>query len=179
MNWDAIGAIGEVVGAIAVVISLLYLATQIRASARQSAATIELNTIAKFTDLLEVNVQSERVSRLLVKALSGKKLTPDEEFSYLSQLTRVFQSYAITHIAYENKQLSEKQYKNYSKSLRHSCATFPHAQEYLQDWLEQFDPGLKDVPMFAQALAMDTSEKPEGHWDHAVRIARNAEDSET
>lgn len=30
MNWDAIGAVGEIVGALAVVISLVYLASQIR-----------------------------------------------------------------------------------------------------------------------------------------------------
>lgn len=30
MNWEAIGAIGEVIGALGVVISLVYLATQIR-----------------------------------------------------------------------------------------------------------------------------------------------------
>lgn len=35
MNWDAIGAIGEVVGALAVVISLVYLALQIRQNSRQ------------------------------------------------------------------------------------------------------------------------------------------------
>ena len=35
-NWDAIGAIGEIVGAIAVVGSLVYLATQIRAQNRES-----------------------------------------------------------------------------------------------------------------------------------------------
>ena len=34
MNWEAIGAIGEVVGATAVFISLLYLALQIRNSRR-------------------------------------------------------------------------------------------------------------------------------------------------
>ena len=33
MNWDAIGAIGQVVGAAAVVASLLYVASQIRADA--------------------------------------------------------------------------------------------------------------------------------------------------
>lgn len=34
MNWEAIGAVGEVLGAIAVLISLLYLASQIRGSRR-------------------------------------------------------------------------------------------------------------------------------------------------
>ena len=36
MNWDAIGAAGEIVGAAAVVASLAYLAAQIRAQSRES-----------------------------------------------------------------------------------------------------------------------------------------------
>lgn len=34
MNWEAIGASGEVVGAIAVILTLLYLAIQIRQNTR-------------------------------------------------------------------------------------------------------------------------------------------------
>ncbi len=36
MNWDAIGAIGELVGAVAVVISVLYLARQVRNQVRET-----------------------------------------------------------------------------------------------------------------------------------------------
>ena len=39
MNWDAIGAIGETVGAIAVVVSILYLAYQIRSNTRATRAS--------------------------------------------------------------------------------------------------------------------------------------------
>jgi hypothetical protein len=39
MNWEAIGAIGETVGALGVVISLLYLATQLRHSSRTAKAS--------------------------------------------------------------------------------------------------------------------------------------------
>jgi len=34
VNWEAISAIGQIVGALAVVISLIYLATEIRSNAR-------------------------------------------------------------------------------------------------------------------------------------------------
>ena len=34
MNWDAIGAVGEIVGALTVLITLIYLAIQIRQSNR-------------------------------------------------------------------------------------------------------------------------------------------------
>ena len=30
MNWEAIGAVGEILGAIAVLVTLIYLATQIK-----------------------------------------------------------------------------------------------------------------------------------------------------
>jgi hypothetical protein len=39
MNWDAIGAIGEIVGALAVVISIAYLAIQIRSNTRATKAS--------------------------------------------------------------------------------------------------------------------------------------------
>ena len=42
MNWDAIGAVGEVVGAVAVVASLVYLARQIR----QNSSLVEQSALA-------------------------------------------------------------------------------------------------------------------------------------
>ena len=36
MNWEAIGAVGEIIGALAVVVSLIYLATQIRVQNSES-----------------------------------------------------------------------------------------------------------------------------------------------
>lgn len=42
MNWDAVGAIGEIIGATAVVVSLVYLAIQIRQNTNASkAATVQ------------------------------------------------------------------------------------------------------------------------------------------
>lgn len=38
MNWDAIGAVGEIIGAIAVVLTLFYLARQIRQGTRMARA---------------------------------------------------------------------------------------------------------------------------------------------
>ena len=45
MNWEAIGAIGEVIGALAVVASLIYLASQIRQN-NKLARNDSLQTVA-------------------------------------------------------------------------------------------------------------------------------------
>jgi hypothetical protein len=36
MNWEAVSAIGQIVGAVGVIISVIYLALQVRSNARQT-----------------------------------------------------------------------------------------------------------------------------------------------
>ena len=50
INWDAIGAVGEIIGAVAVVGSLIYLATQIRAQIRESRIAAIRETTANLMD---------------------------------------------------------------------------------------------------------------------------------
>ena len=58
MNWEAIGAIGEAVGAAAVVASLLYLAVQLRGSTRASIVQAKLESTRLMTDFLKF-IESE------------------------------------------------------------------------------------------------------------------------
>ncbi len=52
MNWEAIGAVGEILGAFAVVVSLLYLATQIRQNSRiVKGSTVQSITQTQQSDL--------------------------------------------------------------------------------------------------------------------------------
>ncbi len=64
MNWEAIGAVGELLGAIGVILTLLYLATQIRQntmSNRQAA----LQTISvQNAEWLSLIIQDEDVARI-------------------------------------------------------------------------------------------------------------------
>jgi hypothetical protein len=55
MNWDAIGAVGEIAGAAGVIITLIYLSLQIRQNTRASRITAvqtAAESSAKFTELL-------------------------------------------------------------------------------------------------------------------------------
>ena len=44
MNWEAISAIGQLVGVLAVVISLIYLARKVRSNARATVLSLLLST---------------------------------------------------------------------------------------------------------------------------------------
>ena len=45
VNWEAINAIGQLVGALAVVISLIYLANQVRSNARETRLAAMRSTL--------------------------------------------------------------------------------------------------------------------------------------
>jgi hypothetical protein len=54
MNWNAVGAIGEILGALAVFISLVYLASQIRANTLQSRASMAAIITVEQSRLLQI-----------------------------------------------------------------------------------------------------------------------------
>ena len=79
MNWDAIGAVGEIVGALAVVISLIYLATQIRTSngaVRQASMQEIQNQIAKWQQEL---FSSEELWNIWIKGNANDQSLSKEE----------------------------------------------------------------------------------------------------
>ena len=52
MNWEAIGAIGEIIGALAVFVTLVYLAIQIRQNTKAIQAAANQGTIDRETNAL-------------------------------------------------------------------------------------------------------------------------------
>ena len=50
MNWDAIGAVGEILGAMAVFLSLVYLASQIRAQNREYRIYLSMKSLRHFAN---------------------------------------------------------------------------------------------------------------------------------
>ena len=79
MNWDAIGAVGELVGASGVIISVAYLAIQIKKQTAEArlAATREL--AAQHQDGLKLIAADPALSKIYLKAIRDYRSLPDEE----------------------------------------------------------------------------------------------------
>ena len=78
MNWEAIGAVGEVLGAIGVILTLVYLAVQIRQNtAMMTAQTVQASVDATQRVLL-FRAEHPEVRAILRKARSVDDLNADE-----------------------------------------------------------------------------------------------------
>lgn len=68
LNWDAIGAIGEVIGGVAVLITLLYLAVQVRGTNRLLLMQHRETNRAVQYDLDRYEIENREFGELLLQA---------------------------------------------------------------------------------------------------------------
>ena len=97
MNWDAVGAIGEVLGAVTVVATLFYLARQIRQNSR---ALDRSNEYARANSIHQTNLHFSQVEAQLAqdaglasiyyRALRGEPLDNIETIRFQAFVSRYF-----------------------------------------------------------------------------------------
>lgn len=89
MNWEAIGAIGEVAGAITVVATLFYLSLQIRQNSSSldraneyAQATSIHNSNVQFAQLFTPIMQDPELASIYSRGIGGKSLDEIEAIRY-------------------------------------------------------------------------------------------------
>ena len=90
MNWEAIIAVAEVVGAIAVVLSLIYVATQIKQNTEASRAQSINQINGQYGALMSQIATNGELAQIYRKATDGEELEPDELVRYTAYLSAFF-----------------------------------------------------------------------------------------
>ena len=91
MNWDAIGALAELAGALGVIASLVYLAIQIRQntrSARETAWHSGLRELQQFRSLIAQDPEVARIYREGLRDL--KSLSDDDRWRFGALMQSIF-----------------------------------------------------------------------------------------
>ena len=112
MNWEAVGAISQIVGTVLVGITLIYLAVQLRqnTSALKSSAFLAISTLMGST--MEVWATHSDLTPLLIKAQAGlDELSPDERarfgFVMMMAYRRVETVVVQRHLGFIDCELTE------------------------------------------------------------------------
>lgn len=99
MNWDAIGAVGELVGAAAVVATLLYLSVQMRLSREAAQVQSSYSTIDVYSQWRSHLIDNERLAMIVAKADRGEALTPEEDIPVATLMDDLSIALAITQVS--------------------------------------------------------------------------------
>jgi hypothetical protein len=114
MNWDALGAIVETISAIAVLVTLFYLATQIR----QSNATARFETtrklMAQFNDLNRLYATDSTVRQVLLKEGDLSREEQEQLYTYADMYCN---AWATAEIAFNQGQVDDALYRGALKDI--------------------------------------------------------------
>ncbi len=127
MNWDAIGAIAELLGAVGVIASLVYLATQIRQSREQmNQNTVALRTAA-YQQLLSDGLHVGGTQALIVPGLDRVVrlgladfacLGEEDAFRFTLWMAGVVHAFENAHYQYRVGMLDEERWQKHYADVR-------------------------------------------------------------
>ena len=139
MNWEALGAIGEIVGAVGVIGTLGYLAVQIRHNTRTGAAELRQGFYDYTSRQMLHGTDSAGFSALLAKAgMTNELLSPGERMQISRHFLAVFVGYQGAYFQYRQDALPEDDWKT-CRALLRSFWLFD-GKEWLDVW-KQFKTG--------------------------------------
>ncbi len=121
MNWEAIGAIGEILGAFAVVISLVYLALQIRTQNVESRVAAMHEISAGFRDSISTFADPQ-MAELFTRVNCGEEpLTDAEMLQLVVGIQRIFRVWEEAYLQHLRRRLDadiwEAMIRQYSSYL--------------------------------------------------------------
>jgi hypothetical protein len=143
MNWEAIGAIGEVAGAIGVIVTLIYLAAQIRQSNDLSRSESRQALVANDVTSLTANL---RIADVFAKLVSDDDLTAEDQLRLSFMFSLDLRNREFEYFQYTNGLLDEKAWLAYRQVI-----LVNHSTRFGNIWWEEVGRGLVD-PGFAKLV---------------------------
>ena len=119
MNWEAIGAIGEVIGAFAVVITLLYLSVQIRQNTKMMKATSKQQISDATQQITGKMLDEPEVATKLL--FSGEELVGLEHTKAWLLLRAVIRGYENQIFQYQVGMLDEAEWLDLERVIEQSA----------------------------------------------------------
>ena len=93
MNWEAVGAMGEIVGALAVLATLYYLSGQIRVNSRQierandyQSAQSTLGTNGLYVQIWQPIMQDNELAGIYLKGIHDEPMSAVEELRFCTYI---------------------------------------------------------------------------------------------
>ena len=135
MNWDAIGAMGEIFGAIAVLTTVAYLAIQVRRSNELSRFSSSRDVINQFNELNRLVATDSTLRAALMKT---DELSLDEEEQIYNFAMMFCNVWLSVQIAYDNGQIEPELYAAGAKDVLVELDRWPNFRAAATLWVMNY-----------------------------------------
>lgn len=134
MDWDAIGAVAELAGALGVIASLMYVATQIRHSTRASSVEAKLATTGMLNEFMNMFIEDPELFDLFLRGRASTVNLSEGEYPRFSNLVmKVFWFCSACHFQRRTGTLQDEDWREIESILE-----FWLDGEGVREWWHRF-----------------------------------------
>ena len=108
MKLEKFALVGEIVGSVAIVVTLIILIVEIRGNTGEMRAATLANLAARTQAMPLAAVTNSQWAGVLARQQAGEELTPSEQVQYFLYLIAVLKLAEEAFIAYEGERLDER-----------------------------------------------------------------------
>ena len=131
MNWDAINAVSQLISSIAVVVSVLYLAVQLRSSTRVARVAAMDAAAAALRDVTKPFMENAELARIWRTGLENlEALPPEDQARFFHAAHQFLKALETIHYHYVYGLLDSQLWEGWRELLQHYVAT-PGINYYL------------------------------------------------
>ena len=156
MNWDAIGAVSELLGTVTVVISVLYLAAQVKQSNKQSATNSGTDVLGEMNKLQEFVFSDPNGATLLVKLRTSEELSPEEEVKAHVIADRALNTWYSGQQSYLNGIMTVELFADIKDDAKRFIQTYPSLRGPMIEILGHYE-GARKLEIFQHLFESDGS----------------------
>jgi hypothetical protein len=144
MNWDAVGAIGEIAGAIAVFVTLLYLAMQVRQTNKMARFETMREIIGQFNAL---NLLYATDSKLREVLLTEGVLPVEQEEQLYAYVDSYCNAWATAQSAFDQGQIDDALFNGVVRDVEIAITRWPSMRRAVERWVRNY-PELASSEVF-------------------------------
>ncbi|MGE0625838.1 MAG: hypothetical protein AB7I04_19495 [Pseudomonadales bacterium] len=174
MNWEAVGAVGEVLGAIGVIVTLAYLAVQIRQSTHAQRTETYGRALDRVTTLQGRLAENSDLASILLRGVpDNRQLTATERVQFTWIFYEMFSGFEFMLYQAERDALPQEVWQRWADTIRW-WMSFPGVRQW---WAAHPAPFTADFTKFVNDQ-LDTAPADEAaatRWVSYLREGRRSE----
>jgi len=144
MNWDAVGAIAELLGGIGVIVSLFYLAMQIQQNTRSVRAASYHSVVTSLSELSGSIGRDADASRLFFAGTNDHdRLTQEEWRQFGILVTSLFRNYENIFYQHSQEMMEDAVWQGWANSMTRAF-WMPGVQAWWPIWRDDCQAGFRD-----------------------------------
>jgi hypothetical protein len=122
MNWDAVSAISEVIGAAAVVASLVFVGVQLRSNTKVLKLTFTDSSVHRFKESVIRLAESEQLSELLLRGVPDPEMLDGQDSYRFSLMIQAYiLEYSNFYMHYKAGALDKQTFESLDSQMRNFC----------------------------------------------------------